>query len=318
MPAGFTAYIDGTTYDAINSMSFNFVVDILTVSGAGSKTYSLPGFSLTAAILGGRTTYGSSQITFGTSVSGQVVSWSGVDTVSKVVVVATATTTGNYAGFVLNDYSVNPPVFKIAPPFTPFSLAQVIDLTPTGGQILQTNVPASMPFIAFHRSTLASGFNNVWWTEITQNGYWALQFRGNFGSAMSATRIYVFSKMMVNTPAAGFFMYDNGQIVWHQNCLPLKLTVGSTTTSDVPVAITSGVSVVVAIPVTGNSGYVRYNCYSAGFNISGTSKYEAQGGNTYNQVSYDNQQAPYQYSCSPPAYIETNIYDTYYHQALGV
>lgn len=322
MAGGFQTFINGTSFDAVNSMSYNFIADVATVSGTGSKTYSFAGFNLSAAIIGGRTSAGGQQITYGVSVSGQTVSWSGVDTASKLIVTATAATTFNYAGFVYNDYSVNPPVFKLAPNFTPFNLVQVLDLTPGFDQIVQTNVPASMSMVAFHRSTASSGFNHVWWYEINQNGYWALQFRPNFGSAMGPTRIYVFAKMMVNVPPGGFFMYDNGVMVWHSNCLPLQMQTGSTTNAGQPVAITPGVSVVLSIPTDPaypNIGTRRYNCYSAGINTSGN--WEASGGDIYASAFYNNPSntgLPPSYSCGPPGFIYTNAYDSYYRQALGV
>ncbi|MDF7648110.1 hypothetical protein PUG42_06060 [Erwiniaceae bacterium L1_54_3] len=320
MADGFTAYINGTTFDAINAMAFNFVVDTPSISGSGSKTYSYPGFTISAAILGGRSTAGATQINYNVSVSGQTVSWSGVDVTSKLIVTATATSIANYAGFVLNDYSKNPPVFKIAPTFTPFNLAQVIDLTPSAGQVLQTNIPASQPFVAFHRSLTSSGFNHVWWTETTQNGFWALRFRPAFGSAMTATRIYIFSKLMLNVPSGGFFMYDNGSIVWHNNCLPLQMQVGAVTGSTVPLATTSGVSVVISYPADPgypNVGQTMYNCYSGGVNSSGT--YDGSGADLYASVSYSTPSAvPPSYSCGPPGIIQTNIYDAYYKLALGV
>jgi hypothetical protein len=320
MADGFTAYINGTTFDAINAMAFNFVVDIPSISGSGSKTYNYPGFSISAAILGGRTAAGASQITYSVSVSGQTVSWSGVDIASKLIVTATATSISNYAGFVLNDYSKSPPVFKIAPTFTPFNLAQVVDLTPAAGQVLQTNIPANQPFVAFHRSLASSGFNHVWWTETTQNGFWALRFRPSFGSAMTATRIYIFSKLMLNVPPGGFFMYDNGAIVWHNNCLPLQMQIGAVTGSSVPLAITSGVSVVVSYPYDPtfpSTGDTRYNCYSAGLTASGN--YEASGADLYASVPYNTPSGlPPSYSCGPPGVIQTSVYDTYYRLALGV
>jgi len=318
--AGFQSFINGTSFDAVNAMSYNFIVDVATVSGSGSKTYNLNGFTISAVIIGGRTSAGTSQITYTVSVSGQTVSWSGVDISSKLIVTATPTTTLNYGGFVYNDYSANPPVFKLAPTFTPFNLVQVIDLTPAFGQIIQTNVPVSIPFIAFHRSLASSGFNHVWWTEINQNGYWALQFRPNFGNAMTATRIYVFAKMMVNVPTGGFFMYDNGMIVWHSNCLPLQMQSGSTTNAGQPVASTSGVSVVVSQPYDPaypNTGVTMYNCYSGGVNSSGN--YEASGGDLFSSANYQVPQGrPPGYSCGPPGFIYCNVYDSYYRQALGI
>lgn len=212
--------------------------------------------------------------------------------------------------------------FKLAPPFTPFCLSQVIDVTPGFDQVYQTIIPAWMPMLGFHRSTAGSGFNHVWWFEVNVNGYWALQFRPNFGVSMGPTRIYLFSKLMVNVPPGGFFMYNNGQMVWHSNCLPLQFISGSTTNAGQPVAITPGVSVVLSIPsepAYPNIGTTRYNCYSAGINNSGN--WEASGADIYASVYYNNPNGsglPPSYSCGPPGYIYTNVYDSYYRLALGV
>ena len=324
MPAGFTAYINGTTYDAVNSMGYGFVVDIAVIPASGSKSYSYPGFTLTACLVGGSVTQGASQKTGSVAVSGQTVSWSGVEGPSpKLIVFATATTIANYEGFVYNDYSKNPPVFKIAPAFTPLSLTQVINLTPGYGQILQTAVPYGSPFMAFHRSTAGSGFDHVLWDEINQNGYWSLRFRAAAGGAISMgpSRIYIFSKTMVNVPSGGFFMYQNGQVVWHNNCLPLVMTVGQKTTGpNAPLAITAGGSVLVNYPWdpgNPNTGQQRFNCYSAGVDSQGN--WTANGGDLYMTYNYSSPTGPPPgSSMGPPGVIETSIYDTYYRQALGV
>ncbi|WP_081998113.1 MULTISPECIES: hypothetical protein [Pantoea] len=324
MANGFTAFINGTSYDVLNSMGFNFIVDIVSISGSGSKSYSYPNFTLSASLIGGTLSSGTTQKTSVVSMSGQTASWSGIEGQVKMVVTASPTSILNYAGFVLNDYSTSPPKFKIAPNFTPFNLCQVVDLTPTYDQILQTNVPAGQPFIAFHRSISSSGFDHVMWTETTQNGFVALQFRSNLGGSlpMTATRIYVFSKVMVNIPQSGFFMYDNGTIVWHQNCLPLAMSVGGVSSYSVPMAITSGPSVLVSIPADPGYpevGYTRYNLYSAGFQSNGL--YSADGTDLYRQSNYQvpaGNSPPPGMGIGPPGVIQTAIYDTYYRQALGV
>ncbi|NIF03307.1 hypothetical protein F3J38_25205 [Pantoea sp. Acro-805] len=323
MADGYYAYIDGTTYDAVNSMNYGFVVDIAVVSGSGSKSYSYAGFTLTAFLVGGAVIQGTAQKSGTVTISGQTVSWSGVEgTVPKLVVYATANATLKYDGFVYNDYTKNPPVMKLAPPFTPLALTQVIDLTPGYGQVLQTSVPYGAAFIAFHRSTASSGFDHVMWDEINQNGFWSLRFRPAIdGSiAMGPCRIYVFSKTLVNIPSAGFFMYLDGQIVWHNNCLPLEMRVGGKSGQSTPVAITAGASVLVNIPWDPTypiQGQSRYNCYSAGINSQGL--FEASGADLYAAREYKSVgNAPPGSSMGPPASINTSVYDTYYRQALGV
>lgn len=323
MADGFTCYINGTDYDAVNGMNYNFVVDVRAIGASGSVTYNYGGFTISACLVGGNVTSGSSQQTGTVTVSGQTVSWSGVvGPAPKIVVFATPTTIANYEGFVYNDYTKNPPVFKLAPPFTPMSLTQVIDLVPGYNQVVQTIVPYGQPFVAFHRCMEGSGFNHVIWTEVNQNGYWSLQFRNlqNGSLAMLTTRVYIFSKVMVNVPNAGFFMYNNGAIVWHNNCLPLAMSVGARNSAS-PLAITAGGSVLVNVPYDPTypyQGQQRFNCYSAG--ISG-GQYSASGADLYAVSEYNvptTSPVPPGSSMGPPGVIDTAIYDTYYRQALGV
>lgn len=322
MSMGFQTFIAGTSFDVFNDMPYNFIADIKNISGNGSTTYNLPGFTISAALIGNRTIVGTSTISYTVTVSGSTVTWSNIDITSKLVVTATPNAAVNYFGFSVNDYSTTPPTFKMAPDFTPFCLCQVIDLTPTNNQVLQTNVPSSQPFTAFHRSLTATGFDHVWWTETTQNGYWALKFRPALGTAMTSCRIYVFSRVLVNSPDWGFFLYTPGtkNMVWHSNCLPLRMIIGTATNSSVPLAITSGISVIISYPndpAFPNFGVTRYNCYSAGKNAQGT--YDAAGGDIYAQLNYTTSNGvPPAFSQNPPGYIQTNYYDAYYKQALGL
>lgn len=317
---GFQSFINGTAFDAVNAMSYNFVVDIMGVGGSGSKGYNYPGFNLSACLVNGAVTQGTSQKNGNVSMSGQTVNWSGVEGNAKLVTFAQATGTRNYVGFIYNNYDVNPPIFKLAPDFTPLSLTQVIDLVPGYGQVLQTNVPYGLPFICFHRCIEASGFNHVIWNEINVNGYWGLQFRNiqNGSLSMLATRLYIFSNFLVNTPPGGFYMYNNGAMVWHSNCLPLNMAVGTVTASGTPMAITPGGSVLVNYPWDPgfpNQGQQRFNCYSAGWTGS---SYQAAGGDLYAASEYRVPSGvPPSASMGPPGWIYTDIYDAYYRQALG-
>lgn len=321
MAMGFQAFIKGTSYDVLNSMGYNFVVEVLNISGTGSKTYNLPGFNLAVSLLGSRTTQGSSVIQYNASVSGQTVSWSGIDSTSRLIVFASANSTINYFGFSLNDYTSNPATFKLAPNFTPFNLVQVIDLTPGFNQLVQTVVPAGQACIIFHRSLGGSGFNHVWWQETTSNGKQAIRFRPNFGAAMGQTRLYIFAKMMVNTPTHGFFLYAPGTstVVWHSNCLPLNMVSSGITGSSTPVATTSGVSIVVSLPYDPafpNTGQTRYNCFSAGMNSNGT--YSTTASDIYAVADYQTPTGvPPAFVQGPPGSIRTDIYDRYYRLALG-
>lgn len=40
-PYGFYSYIQGTTFDSLNTIDFNYIVDIIQVQGAGSKALGI-------------------------------------------------------------------------------------------------------------------------------------------------------------------------------------------------------------------------------------------------------------------------------------
>lgn len=316
MAIGFQTFIEGTSYDVLNSMDYNFIVDAFGVGEAGSRSYSYPGFTLSAFM----TATGSSGRTQATvSVSGQTVSWSNAGQDARVYVSANANSTLNYFGFCLNDYATGK--FKIAPNFTPMNLCQVVDLTPTALQVLRTNVPYGQPIVAFHRAMGGTEYNHVFFWYVNSGGYWGIRFRdSSIGTPMRATRVYVFSNVLVNAPQYGFFLYEPGgtNMVWHSNCLPLRMTVGSRDNSPVPLAITGGVSVVRSMPLDpgypNGPGVTQSNCYSACQNSNGT--WKADGGDLFLTRQYNSGSAGGS-GISPPAYIETNIYDAYYRQSLG-
>lgn len=325
MSMGFQTFIKGTSFDVLNSMSFNFIADITTVSGAGSKTYSFPGFTLSAALMNTFSAVGTDARSYTVSVSGQTISWN-VANACKMMVTATPSSgadSGLYFGFSLYDYSTSPRTFKIAPDFTPYNLVQIIDLTPAYNQVLQTNIPVSVPMIAFHRATNNS-YDHVWWNEINQNGYWALQFRGNTGLfAMQPCRIYLFAKLLINTPNWGFFLYRPGttEMAWHSNCLPLKMSIlnGGTVTSSVPLASTNGVTSCLfqpSDPSFPSVGTQWFECASAGMNSSGA--YAATANDRYQQTSYNGSVRPPTWVAGTIGFIECNFYDAYYRQALGL
>ena len=324
MSVGFQAFLKGTSFDVLNSMSFNFIADIKYVSGNGSTTYSLPGFTLSAALMNTYSGQGTSGDSYTVSVSGQTVTWN-VKNTSKLIVTATPTAgadSGMYFGFSMYDYSTNPRTFKIAPDFTPYNLAQVIDVSPAYDQIFQTNIPASVPIMAFHRAT-GSTYDHVWWTEINQNGYWAFKFRSNTGlNAMQACRIYIFAKLLINNPVWGFFLYKNGSMVWHNNCLPLKMNIlngGTVTSAAQPLAISNGVTSARAIqtdPSVPGTYTTWYECASAGRDSSGN--YAATTLDRYFQNIIPSPSLPPSWVAGTVGYIECDIYDAYYRQALGV
>jgi hypothetical protein len=325
MSFGLQTFIKGTSFDVLASMSFNFVVDITTISGAGSKTYSYPNFVISAALMNTFSAVGTDARSYNVSVSGQTVSWNVANT-CKIMVTATpapGSDSSKYFGFTLYDNSTKPRTLKLAPDFTPYNLVQVIDLTPAYNQVLQTSIPASVPMIAFHRATNNS-YDHVWWNEINQNGYWALQFRGNTGLfPMQPCRIYLFAKMLVNIPNWGFFLYNGGadKMVWHSNCLPLRMSIlnGGTITSSVPLASTNGVTSCLfqpSDPSFPSVGTQWFECASGGMNSAGN--YAATANDRYQQTAYNGNSRPPTWVAGTIGYTECNYYDAYYRQALGV
>lgn len=76
MSYGIQTFVKGTTFDAVNSIDFNYVVDIFTASGAGSKVIPVAltnGLTLSAQIL--VQYFPGNNSTYNLSVSGNTVSW---------------------------------------------------------------------------------------------------------------------------------------------------------------------------------------------------------------------------------------------------
>lgn len=210
----------------------------------------------------------------------------------------------------------------ISPSFVPLCLVQVVDLG-VGAQLFQTVVPSNRKFIAFHRGL---GFTDkVYWAQIVSNGYWALNFpTGNH--KQTGTRIYIFSDFQVNIPEWGFYVYNNGVLVWHSNCLPLKMASVATQVSNNPnpLAITSAITGCYQIGTGPDEGFYGWYICAAGYSPPGL---ENQGNwctkrGILSQRRYttppDDPNYPGNYSTvAPAAYIETHIYDQYYQAALG-
>lgn len=308
--AGFTSYLTGTNYDVINSMSFNFVMDIIDASaGNGSKTYDGPSMNYTAVQL--VFNQGTGSRSFSYSQSGNTLNWS--STVEcKIVVYAVPTSSAPYVGFQL--YNSDGTV-KIAPNYTPISLAQIIDVTPTKGQIITTNVTQGRRFIAFHRAT-SSAMSKVLLQQGTSNGKVSLNVL--FADGTTPIRLYIFSDELVNQPVGGFFMYWNDKVVWHSNCLPLNIisSTAAQVTSSNPIACISCIGANLnPAPTPSNHDSIflataagtlnsQYTCQKSGweyvhnFNVSGP--------------------APSGWTIPNLGYIDTSVYDQYYKQALGL
>ena len=117
-------FIQGTSFDAINSMAVNYVMDVLDISGSGSKSYpagcTYQASLLIESVIQVMPTTNPYQVT----VSGNVVSWN-VATPIRLVVFASPNTgrESDYYGFSLYSYDGNGNrTIKLAPDFTPFCL----------------------------------------------------------------------------------------------------------------------------------------------------------------------------------------------------
>lgn len=321
---GMYAYIKGTSFDVINAMDFNFVLDVFDVNqGSGTRDYSsAPACDLTVVPVNVSTSRGSgNELNY--SQSANAVSWYSPRPM-KMAIMATPKVGANYPGndFTLQARDSSSGRLKIAPNFTPFCLVEVIDFTPGVG-VYQTGVPAGYPVMVFHRGR--SNNDRVLYYETTRNGFLALDVR--FQQSSIPIRVYIFSNYMKNIPEWGFFMYKNGDLVWHSNCLPLKLNVMKRTSNQSPITVTSTNPLAIQSSVTANRNlritdaeYSQlYLSSSAGWSQSMNAYVAEMEGYNYifNIISgYDS--IPASWWVPYLGYIETDIYDMYYQQSLGL
>lgn len=202
----------------------------------------------------------------------------------------------------------------MAPDFLPLSLVQVIDVPPGEGLEIQTVVPATSKFISYYRGTSFAANGSVYYETYKSNGFWRLKFY--YGMAYQPVRVYIFSDYLVNIPNWGFFVYNDGEIVWHSNCLPLKIMDYSKIPAQVlsyPVACPSGVTQFTSV---GNNveHWERWFVWAAGVNQSGT---YSIGAALFSQFNASGPAGPGSFTLPLTTYIETSVYDLYYKQALG-
>ncbi|WP_139824052.1 hypothetical protein [Lonsdalea britannica] len=217
----------------------------------------------------------------------------------------------------------------IAPTFTPMVLVQVIDVAAGAGGI-PTIVPSSSPFMAFHRS-IESSMDGINWVVDSSGAYVVLNFNS---AAMKSTsgRIYIFSNFVVNVPEYGLYVYSEGRVVYHNNCLPLKVNTisynQSEITSSAPLAVCSCVTEVVEEfypdpdPYSAKFQVIERRRASAGYE-SGSYKVTFMGvlSHVENLINHDIDPPTYpivnMWNVNTIAYIECSLYDQYYKQALG-
>lgn len=317
-------FIAGTSFDAINSMAVNYVMDVIDISGSGSKAYPA-GCTYQANLMietavSALPTNNPYQVT----VSGNVVSWNVATPVRLVVLAMPNTgTDSSYFGQSLYSYDAyGNRTVKLAPDFVPFCLVDVIDVPP-GGQLIQTRIPVSHKIVTFHRLPNADGrLSTSVYSVVNSGGYHAFSFNAS-GITQTGCRIYVFSNYLVNIPDWGFFVYRDGTLVWHSNCLPLNMgLMTGDMSSATPLAVTPGVTSLIYIPadpsVPTAGGYLNTSCSAAGYR-NGT--WQAVIANVFSSRIISSQEAA---SVRPWAirgyvgYIDCSIYDQYYPYALGL
>lgn len=215
----------------------------------------------------------------------------------------------------------------MAPGFTPFVLVQVADL-PTGAQDFATVVPEGNSFVAFHRRADANLMDGVFWGQVKKDGYWNLRFPSSL-SKQTTTRVYIFSNMIINPPNYGLYVYKDGNMVYHSNCLPLKMLTmdgtGMVGPSSSPLAVTSCITSQYSESYDAIKTYWGYTRSSAGYmpnNLSGLGDgWFVSGGDVYVENMNNIDEHPNfkagMWQVSKIAYIECSLYDQYYKQALG-
>lgn len=317
----FQVFIKGTSFDVLNSMAFNYVAGCFWVSGSGSRTFPSLNVNYEVVILNSFNSTDINQRDYNVSVSGNTVSWSVPNSV-MLLVITTANVGANsqYGGFAYYEYPNGQRTVKLAPDFLPFNLTQVLDIGPGAGEIA-TNVPLNKEIIAFHRGTDTSfnSLDRMIYEYVSGNGVYNIRVTNN----PIGGRIYVFSNMLVNIPTSGFYMYRDGQMVWHSNCLPLniKRIPNGRLDSDQPMACPSSVTANIKIQVDPQYpvGYDNRQCNSAGYSQG---RWRVDIGDTFYSRFVNDEQTfrairPWAVG-GYPAYIETSIYDQYYKAALGV
>ncbi len=313
MSMGLQTFVKGTTFDAVNTIQFNYIVDVLYVNaGSGSVSYpNIPSSNFTLTPINTLATTGSRGFSY--SQSGNTVSWTASVSL-QIIVIAEPVSGSNTtrSGFGLQLFDGNK--IKMAPDFVPFNLVQVLDVTPSVGDVYQLIVPSSDSYVVFHRGI--SEINRIKYTQTTQNGYAALKV--DYCSAIP-TRIYVFSATLVNPPNYGAFIYKNGKIVWHSNCLPLKVSIldntKQTISSSSPLAVVCCVSSNINIG-SGSSYYQWYYVPNAGYSSS-DSVYKAQMIGYQYLSTLVSGSAPATWSVPTIGYIDCTYYDAYYKASLG-
>ncbi|MCA6962408.1 MULTISPECIES: hypothetical protein [Pectobacterium] len=310
---GIFTYVNGTSFDASNAISSRYIIDVMpNVQGAGSKTYQA-GLNLSFRCISGVS--GGNQ-TFNVSTSGATINWNLTGMTTIVVYI------DGVHNDLADDFGIQ--IFKggkliMTPKATPYALVKVLDLPAGNFGLYVTDLNYDDNHMIFFRNSNTSGGGpfgsaTLYTLKRTQAGKLALQCVLN----NTPIRIYFFSKKIVNAPDWGLFVYNEGQMVWHSNVLPLIIEeepyVQNIAT---PYAVASMTSSYVEIQSPGvpRFDYI-YRCSGAGPNQDGTGYIVQPNGYGYN-MGFVNDNARYRWGIPNIPVIKTEIYDQYYQQALG-
>lgn len=318
-------FIQGTSFDAINSMAVNYVMDVLDISGTGSKSYPAGCTYQASLIIESVVQVMPTTNPYQINISGNTVSWD-VATPIRLVVFASPNTgrESDYYGFSLYSYDGNGNrTIKLAPDFTPFCLVSVIDVPP-GSQNVQSPVPIGQKIVTFIRARDGDArMPTSFYQQYNAGGYHGFSFVQTGGMTQTGCRMYIFSNYLVNIPTHGFFLYRDGAMVWHSNCLPLnmRLLAGDATSAG-PMAVTPGITSGIYIPQDPSNpqygGYLNMNCSSAGIS---NGVWKASSAVVYSSRIISSSEAsafkPWAIS-GRVGLIDCSIYDQYYPYALGL
>ncbi|MBT9425838.1 hypothetical protein KI694_09880 [Enterobacter oligotrophicus] len=205
----------------------------------------------------------------------------------------------------------------MAPDFLPYCLNQVIDVAPAEGKVVRTSIPNGKPCVVFFRATSYVANASLYFIQRQGSaGYWELEF--HYGMAFVDARVYIFSDTLPNIPDIGFFLYRNGSIVWHGNCLPLSVRpysdLGGETVFSYPLAVPSCVCNFTSVGNTVEH-WDRWFVFMAGPTSSG--QYNV-GRALFSQFNASGPPTTSGFDIPMNSYIETSVYDTYYKQSLGI
>ena len=318
-------FIAGTSFDAINSMAVNYVMDVLDISGTGSKSYPAGCTYQASLIIESVVQVMPTTNPYQINISGNTVSWN-VATPIRLVVLAMPNTgtDSSYFGHSLYSYDAyGNKTVKLAPDFVPFCLVNVIDVPP-GSQNIQSSVPLGQKIVTFIRARDGDArMPTSFYQQYNAGGYYGFSFVETGGMTQTGCRLYIFSNYLVNIPTHGFFLYRDGAMVWHSNCLPLNMQLlAGDATSATPMAVTPGITSGIYIPQDPSNpqygGYLNMNCSSAGIS---NGVWKASSAVVYSSRIISSSEAtafkPWAIS-GRVGFIDCSIYDQYYPYALGL